>query len=77
VDITVRNPGDRAHPLRRRAHDDLPGSANRLHWSFEDRLKTEGSEEERLEVFRSARDRIRQRIKEYLVGRRGQDLSTA
>jgi hypothetical protein len=73
----VRNPGGRDHPLRRRVHDDLPGAANRLQWFFEDPLKMEGSEEERLEVFRSVRDRIRQRIEVDLVGRRGQDLSTA
>jgi len=74
----VRNPGGRDHPLRRRAHDDLPGTANRLPWFFKDPSKTEGSEEERLqEVFRSVMDSIRQRIEEDLVGRRGQDLSTA
>ena len=74
----MRNPGGRAHPLRRRAHDDFPGAANRLQWFFEDPSKAEDSEEERLqEVFRSVRDSILQQIKEDLVGRRGQDLSTA
>jgi hypothetical protein len=74
----VRNPGGRTHPLRRRAHDDLPGTANRLQWVFEGASKTGGSEEERLqEVFRSVMDSIRQRIEEDLVGRRGDDLSTA
>ena len=47
----MRNLGGRAHPLRRRAHDDFPGAANSLHGFFEDPSKTEGSEEERLEVF--------------------------
>jgi hypothetical protein len=75
----VRNPGGRAHPLRRRAHDDLPSAANRLQWVFDAPSKTEGSEEEEplQEVFRSVMDSIRQRIEEDLVGRRGQDLSTA
>src|SRR5215208_5618890 len=32
VDAIVRNSGGRAHPLRRRAHDDFPGAATRLPW---------------------------------------------
>jgi arsenate reductase len=46
----------------------FPGAANRLHWSFEDPSRAEGSEEERLAIFRSVRDRIRERIEEDLVG---------
>jgi arsenate reductase len=45
----------------------FPGAANRLHWSFEDPSRVEGSEEERLAVFRSVRDRIRERIEDDLV----------
>jgi arsenate reductase (thioredoxin) len=44
----------------------FPGAANRLHWSFEDPSRAKGSEEERLAVFRSVRDRIRQRIEDDL-----------
>jgi hypothetical protein len=34
VDAIVRNSGGRDHRLRRRAHDDFPGAANRLPWSL-------------------------------------------
>ena len=44
----------------------FPGTANRLHWSFEDPSKTEGTEE-RLAVFRSVRDQIREKIEDDLV----------
>ena len=54
----------------------FPGAANRLHWSFEDPSKAEGSEEEQLVVFRSVRDRIRRRIEEELVGAERQALPT-
>jgi arsenate reductase (thioredoxin) len=45
----------------------FPGAKNRLHWSFEDPSRTEGSEEERLAVFRSVRDRLGERIERELV----------
>jgi arsenate reductase (thioredoxin) len=58
--ITVCDDANEACPF-------FPEAANRLHWSFEDPSKAEGSEEERLAVFRSVRDRIRQRIEVDLV----------
>jgi arsenate reductase (thioredoxin) len=45
----------------------FPGAKARLHWSFEDPSKAEGSEEERLSVFRSVRDRIKDRVQAELV----------
>jgi arsenate reductase (thioredoxin) len=45
----------------------FPGAGSRLHWSFEDPSKAEGSEGERLAVFRSVRDRIRDRVNTELV----------
>ena len=45
----------------------FPGAQSRLHWSFEDPSKAEGSEEERLEVFRRVRDGIRNRVQAELV----------
>jgi arsenate reductase (thioredoxin) len=45
----------------------FPGGANRLHWSFEDPSRAEGSEEDRLAIFRTVRDQIRERIEEELV----------
>jgi arsenate reductase len=58
--ITVCDDANEACPF-------FPGAANRLHWSFEDPSRVEGSEEERLAVFRAVRDRIRERIKDDLV----------
>jgi arsenate reductase (thioredoxin) len=45
----------------------FPGAQSRLHWSFEDPSKAEGSEEERLEAFRRVRDGIRDRVQAELV----------
>lgn len=44
----------------------LPHVHETLHWPFEDPADATGSDEEKLEVFRSVRNQIRQRIKEYL-----------
>jgi arsenate reductase (thioredoxin) len=57
--ITVCDDANEACPF-------FPGAANRLHWSFDDPSRVEGSEE-RLAVFRSVRDRIRERIEDDLV----------
>jgi arsenate reductase (thioredoxin) len=62
--ITVCDDANEACPY-------FPGAKSRLHWSFEDPSKAEGSEEERLAVFRSVRDRIRQRIEDDLVATDG------
>jgi arsenate reductase len=61
--ITVCDDANEACPY-------FPGAKNRLHWSFEDPSRAEGTEEERLEVFRSVRDRIRARIDQELVSKR-------
>jgi arsenate reductase (thioredoxin) len=58
--ITVCDDANEACPF-------FPGASNRLHWSFEDPSRAEGSEEERLTVFRSVRDRIRDRVQAELV----------
>jgi arsenate reductase len=58
--ITVCDDANEACPF-------FPGARNRLHWSFEDPSRAEGSEQERLEVFRSVRDRIKERIEQELV----------
>jgi arsenate reductase (thioredoxin) len=62
--ITVCDDANEACPF-------FPGAQSRLHWSFEDPSKAEGSEEERLAVFRSVRDRIRDRVQSELVDGRG------
>lgn len=58
--ITVCDDANEACPF-------FPGAQSRLHWSFEDPSRAEGSEEERLAVFRSVRDLIKDRMQAELV----------
>jgi arsenate reductase len=58
--ITVCDDANEACPL-------FPGASTRLHWSFEDPSQAEGSEEERLAVFRRVRDALRERIERELT----------
>ena len=58
--ITVCDDANEACPF-------FPGAANRLHWSFEDPSRARGSEVEQLAVFRSVRDRIKDRVQAELV----------
>jgi arsenate reductase len=44
-----------------------PGVNRRMHWSFEDPARFEGSEEEKLAKFREVRDLIEKRIKEWVA----------
>ena len=63
--ITVCDDAKKACPF-------FPGAAQRLHWSLPDPAAAEGTEDERLEVFRSVRDRLRDHIEGELVnGKRG------
>jgi arsenate reductase len=43
------------------------GARQRLHWSFPDPNKAEGSEEQQLAVYRQVRDAIRERIEHELL----------
>ena len=43
-----------------------PGVNTRMHWSFEDPAKFEGTEEEKLAKFREVRDLMEKRIKNWL-----------
>ncbi len=45
----------------------FPGAKNRLHWSLEDPSRANGSEDERLAVFRRVRDEIRERIEQQFA----------
>jgi arsenate reductase len=45
-----------------------PGVNTRMHWSFEDPARFEGSEAEKLAKFREVRDLIEERIKEWVAG---------
>ncbi len=58
--VTVCDDANEACPV-------FPNAKQRLHWSFEDPSRGIGSEEDRLRVFRSVRDKILERIKDALV----------
>jgi arsenate reductase (thioredoxin) len=62
--ITVCDAANEACPF-------FPGARQRLHWSLPDLAAAEGAEEERLEVFRLVRDRLRDHIEGELVTGRG------
>src|SRR5918993_3227577 len=62
--VTVCDDANEACPV-------FPGAKRRLHWSFEDPSAATGTEEERLAVFRSVRDRIGARIEEELANGKG------
>jgi arsenate reductase len=61
--ITVCEEANEACPF-------FPGAAERLHWSLPDPAAAQGTEEERLEVFRSVRDLLRDYIEGELVNGR-------
>jgi arsenate reductase len=58
--VTVCDDANEACPV-------FPGARSRLHWSFRDPSRAEGSQEERLQVFRTVRDEIQGRIREELI----------
>jgi arsenate reductase len=62
--ITVCDDANEACPV-------FPGAKNRLHWSFRDPSQAMGTDEERLGVFRSVRDELRERIERELVNGKG------
>lgn len=51
------------------------GKGKRVHFSFPDPAKAEGSEEEIMDVFRAVRDDIRKNILQYLEGFQKQSIS--
>ena len=44
----------------------FPNAKASLHWSFEDPAEATGSEEEVMSVFRKVRDRIKERLQEFV-----------
>jgi arsenate reductase (thioredoxin) len=52
----------------------FPGADNTDHWGFDDPAEAEGSEEERLAVFRRLRDEINSRIKMFVLSAGREDL---
>jgi arsenate reductase len=57
--ITVCDAANEACPV-------FPKKSNRLHWSFEDPSQATGSDDQRFEVFRRVRDRIKQRLSDWI-----------
>jgi arsenate reductase len=57
----------------------LPGVAQQAHWSIDDPSAVNGSDEERLEAFRRARDLLRDRIHTFVLaaGREDQPAPSA
>jgi len=45
----------------------FPGMGSRLHWPFDDPAEYKGTEQDKLEKFRSVRDSIESKIKEWLA----------
>ena len=62
--VTVCDSANEACPV-------FAGAITRLNWSFEDPSAAQGSEEERLAVFRRVRDEIAGRIAAWLEARHG------
>jgi arsenate reductase len=60
--ITVCGDADQACPI-------FPGQVNRHHWPFYDPAKAEGSDEEKLKIFREVRDEMRRVFEAYAAGR--------
>lgn len=52
----------------------LPGVAQQAHWSIDDPSAVEGTERERLEAFRRARDVLRGRIQMFILAAGRDDL---
>jgi len=63
--ITVCGNADQACPM-------FPGQLNRHHWGFDDPAKAEGSDEEKLAIFRRVRDEISRTFTAYGEGRKDQ-----
>ena len=57
--ITVCDDAAEACPI-------FPGKAERIHWSFPDPAKVEGSEADKLEVFRQVRDDLEAHLRAWL-----------
>ena len=57
--ITVCDRANRACPV-------FPGGGTRLHWGFDDPAEAEGTDDERMAVFRRVLDEIRARVEAFI-----------
>lgn len=62
--VTVCDEANEACPF-------FPGAKERLHWSLPDPSSAKGAEEERLAVFRSVRDRLKNHVEGELANGKG------
>lgn len=72
LDRFLNEPFDAVITVCDQANEACPvffGARERLHWSFPDPSKAEGSEEQQLEVYRQVRDGIRARVQRELVAK--------
>ncbi|MBI3008429.1 MAG: arsenate reductase ArsC [Candidatus Omnitrophica bacterium] len=46
----------------------FPGKYQKIHWSLEDPAQAQGTEEEKLDVFRKIRDKIHENILDFISG---------
>jgi arsenate reductase (thioredoxin) len=65
--ITVCNEAQKNCPV-------LPGVGTVAHWSIEDPSAAQGTDEEKLEVFRLVRDQIRNRLRLFILAGQRTDL---
>lgn len=68
IDPEILNKADLVVTLCGHAADQCPvtpPNVKRVHWGFDDPAKAEGTEEEKLAVFRRVRDEIGARIKKF------------
>ena len=70
LDRYLNEPFDAVITVCDQANEACPvffGARQRLHWSFPDPSKADGSQEQQLEVYRQVRDAIRDRIEHDLL----------
>jgi arsenate reductase len=69
VEVVLGQPWDVVITVCDRAKEScpvFPGPSERLHWSFDDPAEAEGSEDERLRIFRQVRDEILARLRTFV-----------
>lgn len=54
----------------------FPGAEQTAHWGFDDPAEAEGTDQERLQVFRRVRDQIRDRLRMFILAASREDLPT-
>jgi len=69
VDTVITLCGEEECPL-------FLGQATRLHWGLPDPAAVDGTEKDRLDAFRRTRDQLLGRLKAFLPGQHGGELTT-